>query len=134
MTVDWQNTAGSAAAAAISGFASWLAPTPPDAKPIFVITAIGSGAAGYWISRASGFKRMSIPGRIAVAVIVILILVLLSYGYIVYYRLLTPTTAQDILGFTAFGVFFATICFALGLLQIEIFKVSPEHSSQNETN
>jgi hypothetical protein len=132
--IDHQNAYGSAAAIALSGFATWLVPTPPDAKPLFVIIAIGSGAIGYWISRASGFKGMGIPGRITTGIIVVVLLVLLSYGYLVYYHLLSPTAPQDILGFLAFGAAFATLCFGLGLLQIEVFRVGPGPSLHDAKN
>jgi len=125
MSLDNQAAGGTAAAVAFSTFASLLVPKPPDMAAIFMVTAVGSGSVGYWISKATDFKTMGCWRRFIVGVVVILILVLLSYGYVVYYHLPTPTFLQDIGGFAAFGVMFATICFVLGLLQIEVFRSRP---------
>lgn len=122
MSFNWQTAGGTGVAIAISSFATFLVPTPPDMAAVFTVTAVGSGPVGYWISRAKRFDGLDVRPRLFVGAIVILSLVLLSYGYLVYYHLPTPTFLQDIGGFAAFGLMFATVCFVLGLLQIDVFR------------
>ncbi len=122
MTFNRQNAGGTAAALAISGLASQLVPTPPDMVAVFTVTAVGSGATGYWISRAEYFNTIGIKGRVIIGGLVVALLVLLSYVYMVYYHLSAPSALQDIFGFLAFGVMFVTVCFVLGVLQIEVFR------------
>ena len=126
MTFNPQNAGGTAAALALSGFASQLVPTPPDMIEVFTVTAVGSGAVGYWISRAEYFSNIGLRGRLIIGGLVVVMLVLLSYGYMVYYNLPTPSVLLDIISYLAFGVMFATVCLVLGLLQIEVFNPGSE--------
>jgi hypothetical protein len=111
-----RETLGVATAGALTALAMFFVPVPNDLEAVFRVSAVVSGSIGYWISRQTSHKPLSLAGVLGTSAAILVLIPVSAIYYVKYLHVPTPDVWQDILGFMAFEIFFATICFLLGSL------------------